>query len=250
MLIRKETAGAAIFCIVNGILSMNCFFYHTVRPLSVDRYTHVQREEKRLKYVKSVLLEDGLNQKVHLHYSDGERFCINAYQKRLIRFAAEWERCESAENAVPMRLLQFEKPFPFTDPYRTAQIGIYAGSGEKILYIFFEWEKGGKVFSSGSYRWGQETGYGLVRMEEYDGKEIGRLYPPLKKAVFLQNETEYFAAVPEKGQLRYSSVYNTDFREQKNNPMYFFKSALAVPAYMLDLLTFPVQYAIYRMSRK
>ncbi len=246
----RDTFVFTLFCIVNGILSLNCLFYHIVRPHSSDQYTYSQREEKRMRYVSAVLLEDGLKQKVHLQYSDGEDFCINTYQTRLVRSAGEWDRCSAAGKAVPMQLLPFERPFPISDPYRTAQIGIYIGPVKDTLYVFFELEIGGKTLSSGSHKWGKETGYNLLRIKDYDGKEISRLNPPLQKAVFLQNGSEFFAAVPEKNILRFSNVYNTNFSERKVNPMYYFWSALSVPAFGLDIITYPIQYAVYRMSRR
>lgn len=246
----RETIIFSLFCILNGLLSLNCLFYHIVRPHSSERYTYSPREEKRMRYVSAVLLEDGLKQKVHLQYSDGEDYCMDTGQMRLVRQAAEWERCSSAEKPVPMRLLPFERPFPISDPYRTAQIGIYIGPEKETLYIFFEWERNGKILSSGSYRWGKDTGYNLLRIKDCDGKEISRLNPPLQKAVFLQDGSEFFAAVPEKNILRFSNVYNTNFSEKKLNPMYYFWSALSVPAFGLDIITYPIQYAVYRMSRR
>ena len=243
---KKETAASVIFCIVNGILSMNCLVYHFVKDRALRSEKTSRSETVRLnrtaEAMKNPFIVTGKVNRIFFPFEDGGVLCVDLEKKTEVYLVeSTYGLCRVNKNAetVETEVIHFPRS-PFPSLHLTDEKLKILYSPDSDGNFLMEIIQGSKV----SYiEWRLDRSNALKKISESDFKKklkVSNLY----QVILLMDDRYggFYGIVPKKPVLNYSSlIMASHLAKESVEPISFWR-VLYPPALLTDVITFPIQF--------
>lgn len=248
MKLRKETAAGAAFCIVNGILSMNCFAYHFVKDRAFSSEKASERKfsvpERSKEAMKTPWIESGSVSRIFFPFEDGTLLCTDLKPDRFDVFLSEAgrEKCTADKNAetAETEFIHFPGSFPISSFYVDEKLKVLYSPDDRENLLMLAFRK--KTVSV--FKWGKKTSYRLQKISESASEENLNYFEKSYTVIILMDDKnkEVYGIVPKKSVLKQSSFIYAAHLSSKTEKSTSLWRILQPPAYLFDVVTFPIQF--------
>ena len=244
MKLSKETWAGILFCVLNGLLSVNCLLYDfTGRRAEESEKKSAYENRNRARTPDAMhtpMIEQGPLNRVLFPFRDGMLFCTELEEGQF-ETVLEESVCTKNPKSVQVKteLVFFPGRFHFYPVMTEGKIRIFFRRKDRENLIL--------LHKSGDHeewhRWGKDTSYRFRYMPEYNKTQDYKNIENTHETVLIAGtEYETFAVVPEKLVLKKSHYIKAGQIARSRQTYWSFWRAARPAAYLADVITFPIQY--------
>lgn len=244
MRFKNETAAGVLFCIINGLLSVNCLLYDfTGRKAEESEKKSAYEDRNRERTpdaMNAPLIELGAEDRILFPFRDGMLFCAELKEGKF-ETALEESVCTENPKSVQVKteLVHFPARFNFYPVPRKGTIRIFFSRKDREHLILMQ--------KSGDYeewhRWGKDTSYRFQYLPEYSKTQDYKNIESTQQSVLIAGtEYETLAVVPGRSVLKESHYIEAGQIARSKNTNWSLWRAARPPAYLVDVITFPIQF--------
>ncbi|HMV78540.1 MAG TPA: hypothetical protein PKA14_11470 [Leptospiraceae bacterium] len=237
---RKETAGAVIFCIVNGILAMQCLTIHIQNRIvgsEKDSERTFPVMEKSGTAAKNPWIELGTVSRIFFPFENGKLFCADLKPELFDVHMSEENDCSVSSSAqtVDAEFIYFPGKFQTDEKLKI----LYSPEDRHNLLAAAYRKKTVSIFD-----WGNKTSYALRELFISDSDEklnqLGKQYTVI--IIMDTKNTGLYGIVPKKPVFSQSSFVHAPWLSSKTENSASLWRILEIPAFVTDIITFPIQF--------
>lgn len=237
---RKETAGAVLFCILNGMLSMQCLTMYVetrIRGSEKDSERTFPVMEKSGKAAGNPWIEIGTVSRIFFPFENGTLLCADLNPEVFDVFLSEKQDCSVKKGAqtVDAEFIYFPGKFQTDKKLKI----LYSPEDRHNLLAAAYGKKTVTVLD-----WGQKTSYGLRELFISDSDEklnqSGKQYTVI--IIMETKNTGLYGIVPKKPVFQQSSFVHAPYLSSKTENSASLWRIWEIPAIVTDIITFPIQY--------
>ncbi len=235
-----------LFCIINGLLAMQCLAVQFVnkRASASEKQTErtVPAPERSKEAMNNPWIELGKVNRIFFPFQDGKLLCGGLHEK-IFEINLYETTCTAGTDAerIETEFIFFPESFPVKlRYYNKGKLKILYSPNDKenLIALVFN----GKAVSV--YEWGAKTSYTMKMIEEAESEEklnpIGKSYTVI---ILMDNKNKgVYGIVPKKPVLSQSNFVLTAHLSSKRESSTSLWRILEPPAYLLDIITFPIQF--------